>query len=466
MSIRNLGSVLIFLLLSITPIVRSTPQLNHVDPNIIHTVYGIDKFYNGLKHSRLTLNVSPYYQHSGSASKAGGRKPTGGKKVSTGNIEGPWNMAAIFFGENKPAGSARRYQSFGIGKNALATGPISTAVGKDLSQEGTFDLENGKYDSAATYQSVSVKYEKMGLRGQFSFDLGFGLGMAVKAGIADYKQIPEFHLHPLLKGGGDDDSGATIAPKAQTELIQKLMGKQARTKIAKELNLDLGEQRHTDIEDLHVSTYWHLPFTVREKGDHIMTIAPSFSLGAWLPLGQERDQNKAFMLSMGNDGYASLTAEGSLALDFPKMFQLSFGAGAAFYTSRDITGYRVPTSMHQVGIIPWTTTVNRHPGPMWYASISLKAENFSPGFSGYFDFIHTEHTRDTFTIKETSPRRKKLFMPELLEERSAWKSQQMNAGVKYDLTKHFSFGLMVQGTISGMRTYRTTSVLSSIIALF
>lgn len=463
MSLRNHGSVLILLLLVFSTSAYTTPQLSQHDPAVVHTVYGVDRFYNGLKHSRLTLNVSPYYQHTGSANKAGNKSSSGGRKVSLGNMEGPWNMAALFFNEAKPSGSATRFTNFDSAKSTLAGGTVTGSLGKNLSNESTFDLDNGTVDAAATYQDVSIKYEKMGIRGQLSFDLGFGLGMAAKGGIADYKQIPQFHLDSLLTG---DDDDARISDAAKTAIIQKLMGKQARMAIARELELDLSEQRHTDIEDLHVSVYWHLPFEIKEKDEHVMTVAPSFSIGAWLPLGQERDQNKAFMLSAGNDGYAAITAEGSVALDFPQMIQLSIGAGASFYSSRDISNYRVPTSTHQVGIIPWKTTVNRQPGPMWYAHVSLKAENFSPGFSGYFDFIHTEHTRDTFVIKEANSRRKAKFMPELLEQRSAWKIQQINAGIKYDLTKHVSFGVLVQGTISGMRTYRTTSVLTSLIALF
>ena len=135
-------------------------------------------------------------------------------------------------------------------------------------------------------------------------------------------------------------------------------------------------------------------------------------------------------------------------------------------STEDRDGQRVPTSKYQVGLIPWTTTISQKPGTIWYANISFKADDFIKQFSFYFDYIFTEHLKDEITIKSTNANQKTYFKPAVLEERSSWKAQQLNAGLKYDITKNCFIGVAVQGYISGEKTYRTTTFLGSLGLVF
>jgi hypothetical protein len=461
-----------FMVLSDKNICYSTPMLSQQDPAIIHTIYGTDKFYTHRKRGQLSLHISPYFQHTSNASR--GNREEGVKKVPVGNMLGRWNMLGIFFNQNPP--TTWSHVNFDQAMASLQNPSVvdDDGAGKDLTNESFFNLNN-KYDKIGTYKEVDVKYEKIGLRGQISFDCAFGLGLAVKGGVADYKQIPRFRLNDFLNRGkkeengedsGGEDTEGNFSESWMAQVFDNLMSSNARNAIAKELELDLTEQRKTDIEDIHVSVYWSLPIKKEENGEHILSIVPYFSVGGWLPIGQKKDQNKPFSLSVGNDGFAALTTEGAISFDFPKAFQLSFGVGGSFFTTRDLRNYRVPTSEHQVGIIPWKTSISKRPGPMWYANISLKAENFSPGFSAYFDYVFTEHTKDSIIIKEPDINRRKKFLPEKLERESTWKQQAINVGIKYNVISNLAMGFAVQGTVSSRRAYRSTTILGSVLFAF
>ncbi|MBX9830731.1 hypothetical protein K2X40_02155 [Candidatus Babeliales bacterium] len=479
--------VLIGSIIFINQYCLSLPMLNVQDPAIIHTIMGTDKYYKERKNGELNLHISPFYQHTASASQAGSGNKTGNRnKVATGNMLGRWNMFALFYNDARPTGvttptlQAARVvvngltgQNSGYANSTISTPP--TVLFKNFTLEQNFDLENGQIDEIGTYNEVHIEYEKLGLRGRFGYDFAFGLGIAIKAGVAAYKQVPAFALDSII----DDtlkntppptESGAspviTIDQTFAKDLFDKLLSKSSMLLIAKELGLNLCEQRRTEPEDMHVSVYWTAPIKIKGADDNIFTVAPHISVGVWLPFGQEIDANQPFTISTGNDGFTGGTVEATISCDFPEMMQVSFGGGVAFYGSKELTGQRVPTSIYQVGIIPWTTTINRKPGAVWYVNASLKADNFVKDFSFYCDYVYTEHARDSIRVIEANATRKAKFLPGELEKRSAWKIQNFNASLEYAMNQYCSLGVGVQGTIEGVRTYRPTTLLGSFIARF
>jgi hypothetical protein len=446
-------------------ILETTPLLNIQDSAIIHTVYGTDKYLPSKRKSTLAIHLSPFFQHTATASNRLGTK------VPAGNINGRWNMFAIYY--NQPPPSVATLPNYTAGKIAAQNFTTGNLEMLDFTNEVNFNPDDPNA-LVGSYQAVAITYEKIGLRSQLSFDFGFGLGIVVKGGVATYKQIPTFTIDSNLQN--------ILTPPATppaTEALQNppmisptqiffnnFLSTRQRNLIAKDLGLDLYEQRKIDLEDLHVSLRWNVPFDIKEKGEHILTLAPYLSVGAWLPLAQTKDQNKAFSLSLGNDGFTGITAEGAFSFDFPEIIQISLGGGWAFYPGRDFTNYRVPTSEFQAGIIPWATNITKEPGALWYINASLKAMLFIPEFSCYFDYVYTEHLKDKITLKESNSARAAFFLPQKLERESAWKIQNFTAGLKYDLSAYCSFGLAIQSTISSSRTYRPTTFLGSIIINF
>ena len=143
------------------------------------------------------------------------------------------------------------------------------------------------------------------------------------------------------------------------------------------------------------------------------------------------------------------------------MMQLCFGLGGIFYGSKEYSDYRIPNSQYQQGVFPWLAKVKRQPGEIWYANASMKASFFSTNFSFYFDYIHSEHLKDKFTMKDTDDKNA-LFYTKTLEENSAWKNNLVQGGINYKVTNGLELGLGFQAHISGVRVYKTTTVLGTL----
>ncbi len=428
----------------------STPMNNVQDQAPIHTVYGSDKYFTKRKKSELGFHISPFFQHTASASQSCKGK------VPAGNIHGQWNMFGLFFNKTQARPSGKRTPKLDDAEIAVRGLQTSTSFNnEDMTKETTFNPD-GEPEQFGQYQRTEVEYEKAGVRAQLSFDFAFGVGAAVKAGVANYQQTPKFF----------NDTKPSNDTTAQTTLNDSLMSDNARDMLAQELELDLSPQDKTGLEDLHLSVYWHVPIDFKEKDSTVVTFVPYFAVGVWVPLAEEIDQNKPFSASLGNDGFTGFTVEGSLGFDFPKSIQINLGGGAVVYSSRELTNQRVPVSEFQVGMIPWKTNIDRKPGTLWYVNASFKAEEFINGFSFYFDYIYSEHEEDEITVKDPNSRRKAVFQPKVLEQRSAWKAQYYNTSLTYKWTDNCLFGAAVQGYINGDKTYRPTTFLGSIVLKF
>lgn len=464
-----------FMLFSLSfPLLVGTPINNYQDPVIFHTVMGSDKYFNPTGKAGFALHISPFYQHTHSANTPSGTK------TSNGNVFGTWNMAGLFLND-APRPTAQNFAFYNQTKTFLRNlknDPATNPYSKDYTNEALFNPDEDAYN-ALTYHDVSLRYEKLGLRGQINFDLGIGLGMNVKGGVVNMKNRPDnfalqqaFGQNAGLLPAGDSGAAPSDAAKAQAlGIYERVLGANARRQLFKEIGLDASEYDVTDLEDLYANIYWHVPIKIKEHGEHVFSLVPHLSVGASLPMGKERDYNKLFGVINGNDGYAGLTAEGAIALDFPAMMQLSFGGGVTMYNTRDLVGYHVPTSDFQSGLYPWRTSVSRQPGPLWYANISMKADDIMskkdvPNFSVYFDYIYAQHMHDVIKLKEPNAALAGAFKPELLQRDSSWRAQVLHGGIKCGLSKNVYLTFSAQGTISGARTYRPTTLLGGLIMSF
>ena len=199
-----------------------------------------------------------------------------------------------------------------------------------------------------------------------------------------------------------------------------------------------------------------------------MTFAPYFSIGGWLPTGEEKDYKKFHSLPTGNNGHYCLTIETSLNFDFPGTIQLSVGGGALIADTHEYSVFRFPTNKYQEGFYPWTTNVKEDPGTTWYFNASFKAEKFLYDLSFYFDYIYTYHDKDDISIQVPSGgvnsiTRKKAFvsMEQTYLDRTIWKDQRFNGGLDYRIYQ-LTFGCAIQAHISGIRVFKTTTEMAYI----
>lgn len=486
--------------------VFSTPMNSPQDPQPLYTVLGIDRFYKHRHKGEIRISISPFYQNANSSKNNEAKKDK-----NVGNRQGAWNLYGLLWGldarpNNTNPLAANNYPNLYAaqqGVQKITTQTLTDSryrvgpAGSTLTPPTLFPAAGGltnelNFDPAKhpfVYLNVPLVYEKLGVRGQVNFDFGFGLGVSVKGGVVDLKQI---YKPMTFESQFDLDRGATttssFTPSADTKadstaLYNEFMSPNVRTQIFKELGYDTGKAvdfpsyHKTGAEDLHIAGYWHFAKDFKDSaGDVTVTAVPYLSIGAWVPTGEKADTSKNILaLPTGNDGYYGITADISLAFDFPlvpnnkQTLQVAIGGGALFFNQKDQKNVRFPSSGLQVGLYPWILSqMKKRPGTTWYANASIKSEEFMEGFSFFMDYIYTQHAKDRIEIVESDAKRLAAFTTGLdkYRENSMWKAQQMNIGLNYKWSSAVSCGFAVQPCLGGTRIYRTITILGGVSASF
>jgi len=471
----------------------ATPLNNVFDTQPIYTVYGAERFFSEKDKGEIRLHISPFYQQTRTA------RDNNGKRVPAGDRRGQWNSFGMFFGSDAalpntiatyPRLSAAQTKVVEITKydatsaNQQYHSQINKAPDLGLTSEDAFSkpypAANG-FNNYFAYISQPINYEKIGVRGQLSFDFGFGLGVIVKGGVVDVKQAPyvkqsptSMIFNPTFVTDHTPASGGTAIQEAK-DLAKNFLNQPTLTQISQELGIDLSTYHKTCPEDIHLQIYWNFPVDCFDnEGEVGMTFIPNISAGVWFPTGKKSDINQPFSVPTGNDGFYGITAECSLGFDFPilppgdQTLQVVALGGILVFNEKNEPVARVPSSDFQSGFIPWKTNIHRQPGLTWYMGASLVGENFLDGLSIYTDFLYTQHVTDSIQLRETNAKRRAAFangMPRFVRE-TAWKNQQVNVGFNYKLAEAIALGGAVQAHISGTRVYRSVTLLGGITVMF
>lgn len=477
--------VTLFSLVLTTATITPTPINNVYESAPIYTPMGNDTFYTKRSMLEASVSISPYYLHAAST------KNGSHKKVPSGERLGAWNMFGIFYDFDTMT------QGLAVGKiNTLKnlravlaasnlTGGVFQGVNfvDDTSESSPLvypDTENPLFTVGGTslstttttmigsFSELPVQYEKFGMRGQASVDCGLGCGVIVKGGIADCRATPTFKFNSSYLAYVTGTPDAATPDQSIRLTYDTLLSSSARNVIAPALGVDLSEYRKTGLEDTHVEVYWNHAFNLKDnEGDSALAMIPRFSVGAWLPTAPAVHVDKIFAAPMGNDGFFAWTVDGSLSFDFPQSIQVSVGGGAVLAESKSVW-QRMPNNINQSGFYPWKTRVHKQPGTTWYANASFKAENFIDGLSCYFDYIFTEHVKDSLELEEANSAKAACFQSALQKaiDESAWRDQQWNAGLNYKVTDMLAFGCAVQSHITGVRVWRPTMLMGSMTLSF
>ncbi len=430
------------------------------------------------------------------------------------------NISTMAIGPQPPASSTTPTPPAGTIDKYQGLPPLNMGQGADYTKQKNFRPEYEPF----VFLNVPVRYEKIGVRVQTSIELYGTFGATVKAGFVNVRQniapskqpsiapnntnpppvqpitplvqslTPQFAYDaigmlingnyivpggtpattpptttPLLPQGPDDTGDAAI-------LYDNLVSESALRLIAEDIGLDFAPYNKSVTEDVHASVHCHMPIEFRDKNNDLaVTVAPYIEVGCWIPTRNDCDADKLFYVSTGNDGYYGLTVEGSVAFDFPLLpksnqtFQGCFGGGCLYaFQCKEFQEHRVHSSPYQSGFIPWKTSIRKQPGITWYMNVSGKSNNFVDGLSVYADWIYTVHLKDHITLTESNPERKAAFeegLPRTIRE-SSWKNQQAAVGFDYRLSPAVTLGGAVQANLSGIRIYRSVTLLGSIMVTF
>lgn len=441
----NLRKVLVFnlcafALLSIQTKCSAEASNMFFDPAPIHEVLGINRFpaYESDGKWYFDVHLSPFFQHSS------GARDKDGNKVAEGDRLGYFDMIDMF-DLSWFADEASMSQITPKTWNATNY-PVLYETYNGLAVDG---IEWSGNDGSYT---VTIDYEKIGMRVELDFAIAHGFGFCAKSGFVSYKQDPTF------TDVSTDSISSIVTDMIMSASIRNVI-------IPNELGTDLQRFETTALEDTFLQIYWSRPCKFNdEKDNHVVTVYPYLSAGLWVPTGKNKDQNKFFSLPTGNDGHFGFSLEGALNFEFPGMLTLNAGAGVTFFDERTIDDFGTPTSQEQGTFYPWKTTIRRRPGTSWNFNVSMHAENIVDSLSFYADYVFTKHEPDSISVE--SARNPASFIPSKLEEESEWKAQTVQAGFTYAVTPNLSLGIAGQTHISGVRVYKTHTIMGTITFSF
>jgi len=416
----------------------TAPASIYHDPAIIHDIFGTSPFCHQ-EDKFFSVDILPYYQH------ASGAKNESGVKVPAGDRTGRWNMLGLLHGTAAAPGGA------------LQAGTHDTLI---AARTNINNVYSGYTDDTFTdsqrlgHYSIPLIHEKFGIRNKLQFRIGKGFTISIRGGIVSYKQTPNTF--------NDLTSSSTTLTLDKTTVQNNLMVEPKRSSIANEIGLNIDRYTKTALEDLHVELSWSDRFGMKdEDGVHAVTIIPFVAVGVWLPIGEKKDQDIAFSIPTGNDGFFGGSLQGAINFEFPETIQFGFGGGLTFFDKKNQGSYRVPSSNSQSGIYPWKTSIKKRPGTTWHVFAGFTAQEFLDKLSFYFNYVYTRKEKDSIGMSDTATRNN-YFKPKKLEDESSWQSQVIHFGLDYNVTPELSFGFGVQTPITGKKILRTTTLMGNI----
>jgi hypothetical protein len=399
------------------------------------------------KYDRCSISASPFGQNA-----CGGYSNACLSTTFTnlGDLEGRWGMIGLLFGE-VPTG-AKLPPSL-----VTAQEELFPQAEPPLGDENSCAIDGNRLTGFFT---IPLEYRKRGIRFEFSGQFSHNFGIKIQTGFADMCQTPTFkNLTPTPATTCCATTDANITTTSvNTYLMCKLHT------IAREIGLDISPFHEVSFEDLRAYLYWRKAYLMNEdrEGWEKFLFIPFLMFGGSISVEKERDFNKAFSLSFGNNNHHSIAGVAGLNIDFVETIEIGAEFGLTHFFAQDFCNFRVPNSVYQSGIYPFTTNITRKPGLNWHFGAKLSAYRFMGNLSFYAQYINVTHEKDCIQVKKCSA----AFKPELLEQRSCWKAHRANFGFNYDISPYISLGMLWQIPLAQQNTYNSSTLLFSINACY
>jgi hypothetical protein len=417
------------------------PAALYFDPGATHGMYGVNRLPAKEEEWSFDLHLSPFYQHET------GARDKDGNKVPLGDRTGHWKMLPILWGNMDAAPKEFTEANY-------ATLYTLSLKGSDVG--GGFSVDEDGYEGAQDTDgdwSVPGDYEKKGLRLELDVSMSHGFGLMIKTGIVDFRRTGTFL--DLTTETGNTYVDAYFQDTLMTDTTRESL-------LETDLGLDLSNYDTVAFEDTFVQLFWSNRFELENsKGSHVVTVAPYFGAGVWIPTGKKKDQDKAFSMPTGHDGFWGFNLEAAVSLDFPKTVLFNFGGGITFFESKSQC-LRVPNHKYQRTVFPFKVNARRTFGTSWNVNFSGLARNVYENFNVYFEYLYSKHENDTLTLTECDDTRAEAFVPKVYEEESLWKSHTAQLGFEYVVSPNLSVGACAQTHISGIRVFKTHTIMGNI----
>ena len=430
------------------------PVFNSLDPHTFlytHEKLKIkDPEFAERKRDNVGIFISPFGQN------ADRGRNIDGVRSELGDLTGRWGMIPLLYG------------AIPIGKTMAPT--LQTALNNLFPGAIPGELNDGtKIDPTQNfgYFSVPLKYRKRGVRLELDADIYAGFGINVQTGIVSMSQTSTGFIDlttctPL---------SCQFDPAPLTgESVEQYLMSQIKT-IASEINLDICDYCETSVEEVRINLFWRRGFEINRNEDdwpHFIII-PFFVVGGTVSPGDENrisqgGMDRAFAVPFGNNDHSGVGFTTGLDIDFIESIELGAEVGMTYFFKRNFEKYRMPTSVFQSGIYPFTTDVSVHPGYNWHFGGKIAAYHFLDRLSGYFQYIQMEHKSDEITLRKCED--EGIFLPNQLEKLTGFKAKFIDVALNYDISPNIGLGLFWQAPISQRNSYRSSTIMFSFYATF
>jgi len=404
---------------------------------------------------RFFLQVSMYGQ------KATTARDLKKQSVPVANVHGNLNMIGLTYG-NLPigvtqpsllqtAGQQAYYWPQPPNNNPLFSNPTYT---DETQQFGFF--------------SNAGKYHKIGLRFQTGVRICEDIIFSIQAGVADLQQTTT--LIDLTPNSSYQNVYPASASYVLSFTPDQATAEQYFMEPARAIFTQLGAIVDSDIQKTgaeDVSFYLTLRhnFPVNQDADPedwpYFIFTPIIQVGATAAAAKPKNPDIPYDLCLGNNRHQSVNIAGGFNFDFAETIEVDFFAGLTHFFSRTYLA-RVPTSIYQSVLFPYSTNIKVSPGDSWFISLGLNAYHFLENLSVYVQYLYTQHLTDTVQLVTPDP----AFIPSRLEQDTPFKVQVANFGFDYDLSPNFALGVGYQMPLARRGAYKANTVLLSVTFTF
>jgi hypothetical protein len=415
----------------------------------------------------VTISVSPFGQNADSGRGLCGERFVGGEPVLLGDMAGRWNMIALLFGQ-PPQGKTLPP----ILQNAQdILFPVSQFP-RPIDDELAIDPEQ-KFGCF----SIPIEYRQRGVRFEVQAQIVGDFGLTLQAGVASISQCIQLSNTLNTPSGFIDLTKKADNLIGDGNVLDKTFGCTDITvrsvecllmnelqEIAEEIGFDIDNFSRVSIEDIRLQLYWRHAYrlTPCTADEYAILAIPYFQLGGSLAAAKKINPSEAFALSTGNKDHNAIGFTGGINFDLASTFEFGAEVGVTHFFSRDFCNVPVPNNEFQSGIYPFKTDINVQPGLNWHFAGKIAAYHFMPCLSFWFQYVIMEHQKDKICLKQADP----AFFPEILADRSPFQAKFVNTAFNYDLSPNIAVGFLWQAPIGQKNSYRSNTVVLSIIGTF
>lgn len=404
---------------------------------------------------RISLSLSPFGQRATFA------KDKCKNQINLGDINGRWSMLGLLQGPI-PDGYALPPLLQIARQNLYPNVPAGVPI-EDCASS----------DQTCGFFTIPAFYRKYGMRFNFEAQLMGDVGFSLDVGLANISQTPCQFINLTI----DDQYGNPVYSSCDTTACDCLNPDLTRKAINEflmcpyqmildQLCYDIEPFNKFSVEDIRMFLYWRHAYPMNSTRDEWANflLIPFFKFGGTVSTNKLYNPNKLFALSFGNQNHDSVGFTAGINVDFEDTVELGGETGITHFFGRQFENYHVPTSIFQSAIYPFATCVNINPGANWHFTAKMNVYHFMGNLSFFFQYVLVIHTDDDIKLNQPNPGH--VFMPELLEQQSAFRVQVANIGFNYDISPQISLGFLWQAPLSQYNAFRTTTIMVGFNAMF